>query len=90
MWSADGAFKAAPALWAQLYTVRAAVGGYVLPCVFALLPNKTGETYERMWRQIRALVGEVDAAAHRLVTVDFERASINAIREIFPASRIEG
>ena len=42
VWSADGAFKVAPALRAQLYTVHAVVGGYVLPRIFALLPNKTG------------------------------------------------
>ena len=71
---------------AALYSSR---GGWRV-CSAALPPNKTGGTYERMWRQIRALDGEVGAAAHRLVTVDFERASINAIQEMFPASRIGG
>ena len=41
VWSADGTFKVTPLLWAQMYTVRAVMGGYVLPCIFALLPNKT-------------------------------------------------
>ena len=42
IWSADGAFKVAPLLWAQMYTVHAVMGGYVPPCIFALPPNKTG------------------------------------------------
>ena len=88
IWGADGTFKVAPGLWAQLYTVHDAMGGYVPPCIFALPPNKTGATYDRMWRQIRAIVGEEDADAARMVTVDFERALINAIAAMFPEARI--
>ena len=43
-WSAGGTFKVAPRIWAQLYTAHAATQGYVLPCVYALLPDKTGAT----------------------------------------------
>ena len=42
--SADGTFKVDPMLWAQLYTVRAVTQGCVLPCAYALLPDKAGAT----------------------------------------------
>ena len=90
-WSADGAFKVAPSPWAQLYTVRASVVGYVLPRSFAPPPpNKTGGTYACMWRRIKALVWNVGDVAHRLIPVDFEMASINATHEMFPPARIGG
>ena len=43
-----------------------------------------------MWRQIRALVGEEEEDAARMVTVDFERASINAVAAMFRDARIAG
>ena len=58
VWAADGTFKVCPKLWAQLYTVRALVGGYCLPCVYALIPGKSQEVYTTMWEQIRVLAGE--------------------------------
>ena len=52
-WSADGTFKVAPSLWAQLYTAHAVTQGYVLPCVYALLPDKTGAAYQGVWSKVR-------------------------------------
>ena len=43
-----------------------------------------------MWRQIRALVGEEDADAARMTTLDFARASINAAAAMFRDARIAG
>ena len=60
VWGADGTFKVRPALWAQLYTVHAVVDGYCLPCVYALLPSKSEETYNKMWSAIKDLIGEED------------------------------
>ena len=87
-WSADGTFKAAPDLRTHLYTVHAAAGGYVLPCISALLPNKTGDTYEMAWREIRLQVGGDRDWADMLATVDSAAASIAAIRMAFQTARI--
>ena len=46
VWGADGTFKAAPDLRAQLYTVHAVAGGYVPPCIFAPPPVKPGTRTE--------------------------------------------
>ena len=35
-WSADGTFKVAPRLWAQLYTAHAVTQGYFLPCAHGI------------------------------------------------------
>ena len=43
----DGTFYSCTSLFAQLYTLHADVDGTVFPLVFALLHNKTEQTYRR-------------------------------------------
>ena len=59
IWLADGTFKSAPALFAQVYVIHSLRGepnpfedGHLLPCLFPLLPNKTEAVYLRMWEKI--------------------------------------
>ena len=59
------------------------------PCVYAPLPNKTHETYARMWGEVRAFLGG-DYDKERLVAVDFERGSINALTATFPQPAVAG
>ena len=40
-WFMDGTFLTTPPLYAQLYTIHALVDKQTVPCVYALLPNKT-------------------------------------------------
>jgi hypothetical protein len=47
-WYVDGTFEIAPDLFKQLFTIQIVVNGYNLPLVYALLPNKKTETYQRM------------------------------------------
>ena len=79
---AYGDFKFAPRPWEQLYTEHAATQGYVLPCVYALLPDKTGATYHIIWRQAREASGGSEAPNQRLATIDFERASTNNVQGV--------
>jgi hypothetical protein len=51
-WFADGTFKTAPELFYQIYTIHALVDNNILPCVYALLPNKTEQTYYEMFQQL--------------------------------------
>ena len=44
-WFMDGTFKTAPELFFQLYTIHSCTANRVLPCVYALLPNKQQATY---------------------------------------------
>jgi len=51
-WFGDGTFKVCPDIFFQLYTIHARINQRVIPCVYALLPNKTRQTYERLFREI--------------------------------------
>ena len=44
----DGTFRCVPLLYKQFYTILGEVGGFVVPLVFCLLPNKTAETYKTL------------------------------------------
>ncbi|KAB0805089.1 hypothetical protein PPYR_02059 [Photinus pyralis] len=80
-WFADGTFSSAPALFQQLYTIHVVHGGLVIPALYALLPNKTKATYQRMLQHIKVL--QPGLQPRRLMT-DFEQAAIQAFDEEFP------
>ena len=50
-----GTFSLAPALFSQIYVIMAERRGFVLPVLYALLPNKEGGTYRRMFEVIKEL-----------------------------------
>ena len=51
----DGPFKYCPTFFMQLYTIHGMVNGHYMPLVYCLLPNKTQDTYRKMWTVIRVL-----------------------------------
>lgn len=83
----DGTFSLAPVLFSQIYVVLANRGGFVLPILYALLPNKEGETYRRMFNAVRELWPNLNPSS---ISIDFEQASIGAVRENFPNCAIHG
>ncbi|CAM4988623.1 unnamed protein product [Rotaria socialis] len=44
----DGTFKVTPSIFYQLYAMHVVYRNAVLPVIFALLPNKTEQTYRRL------------------------------------------
>lgn len=76
----DGTFSIAPALFSQIYIIMAERSGFVLPVLYVLLPNKTGETYLRMWPLLNPSA----------VSIDFEKGAITAVQTIFPNCQIHG
>ena len=44
----DGTFNIVPSLFYQLFTIHAQVQGNLVPCVYALLPDKKEDTYKDM------------------------------------------
>ena len=52
-WFMDGTFKTAPELFFQLYTIHSCTAKKVLPCVYALLPNKQQATYNRLFEILK-------------------------------------
>ena len=86
-WFCDGTFKVVPGLFYQLFTIHAMVNGHMVPCVFALLPNKQQTTYMTLIRELRVLDPELSP---RSIMIDFEIASRNALQEVFPEATIQG
>ena len=87
VWHADGTFKCSPALFYQLYSIHAVFKEHTLPLVFILLQNKTQEQYIPVLNQLRNLNALLTP---REVIVDFEKASINAFKAVFPSVSVKG
>ena len=86
-WMADGTFKIAPSIFYQLYTIHAILQENLVPCVYALLPDKREETYRDM---LTALI-HIQPLLHPVsCLIDFELASKNAFLHIFPGIEIVG
>ncbi|KHJ43200.1 hypothetical protein D918_06767 [Trichuris suis] len=83
----DGTFRIAPPRFAQAYVIMAERGGFVLPVLYALLPNKQELTYRRMFEGIKATWPQFDPET---ITLDFEEAAMNAVRATFPAVQVYG
>ena len=73
-WFSDGTFSAAPSIFDQLYAIRAPLGDTCVPCAYALLPGRTQEIYEELFRAV-VNAGDVHDATldPYVITVDFEK-----------------
>lgn len=83
----DGTFTLAPLLFSQVYVVMAEKGGFVFPVIYALLPNKTQDTYRRMLDAVKTLWPNLNPTS---VSTDFELAALNAINATFPRAQMFG
>lgn len=52
-WTMDGTFFCCPKGFFQLYTINVFKGDSSLPCMYALLPDKTEATYLRMFNVLK-------------------------------------
>ncbi|KAH9359853.1 hypothetical protein HPB48_002452 [Haemaphysalis longicornis] len=86
-WFMDGTFKVTPSLFYQIYTVHGLYHGAVIPFMYALLPNKKEETYQRLFS---VLAGMVSNVACEVMYSDFEAAAITACARHFPQTRMQG
>lgn len=59
----------------------------MVPLVYALLPNKTQETYERLFEALKQLEPRLQPTT---VMIDFEIAAKQAIASVFPQASIVG
>lgn len=80
-WFADGTFDTAPGLFEQLYTIHVVQFNAVIPVVYALLPDKSGQTYTKLLRELKNL--QPGLQPQRLLT-DFESAAFGAFDTEFP------
>ena len=61
--------------------------GQALPMVFAMLPDNTAATYERLFRSVLQNKPELNPAT---VMTDFEAAARQAVSRVFPNAQIHG
>ena len=86
-WYVDGTFKTVPLLFYQLYTIHGLKGNNSIPLVYALLPNKTEATYIKLLKELKILE---PSACPATITMDYERAMLNACTAEFPSARLRG
>ena len=86
-WFCDGTFNVVPGQLYQLFTIHALANSYMLPCVYALLPNKRQDTYTALFH---ALLNINPQLSSRSVMIDFEMDSMDAIQGVFPNAIVQG
>ncbi|KAL3111551.1 hypothetical protein niasHT_016712 [Heterodera trifolii] len=84
-WHLDGTFKASPTMWKQCFVVGASVNHRMCIGVWGLLPGKHRRYYEEVLNFLRNRISPV---APRKVICDFEKAEMNAVSAVFPATNI--
>ena len=76
-WYCDGSFYTSRVVFYQVYTIHGEVAltnTYIIPLVYALLPNKKQETYSRLFKALNLSASSI--------TIDFEIAVRNALKQI--------
>jgi hypothetical protein len=86
-WFCDGTFDSAPDGF-QLYTIHAIFdGSRTVPLVYCIARNKNRQTYDRIFAYLRDRRNDLDPLS---ITVDFEQAAMDSLREYFPNAAIHG
>ena len=84
-WFDDGTFKVCPQIFFQIYNIHAQINGCMLPCIYVMLPNKTEETYTRLFSEVEHV-----ANSPTDILMDFERAALNSVRQVYPNTEFKG
>lgn len=88
----DGTFKFCVQPFYQLYTLHVDLGSTkthnnIVPVIYALLPNKTKNTYETMFRLIKSQIAKWSP---KCFIMDFEMAAMQAVQNVFPETPVAG
>ena len=79
-WFCDGTFDSAP-LGKQLYSIHALLSeNKTVPLLYCITSSKSEGNYNSIFKFIREVAGHLNVTS---ITVDFEKAAINAIRTNF-------
>lgn len=89
----DGTFKSCPSPFSQLYTIHieSSVLNGTIPTLYSFLPNKTKAMYTLLFNELRTITLQHDLVLNpKVITVDFEKGAIGALKNVFPNSLIKG
>lgn len=81
----DGTFKESPPPYKQIFVVIGDRGGFAVPLLYALLPNKREPTYRRLFCFLNDKWPTFEPA---IINEDFEMATLNALFDSFPNAEI--
>jgi hypothetical protein len=85
----DGTFHSCPSLFCQLYIIHGEFLSETFPAVYALLPNRSAETYSRLFAVLKTVAGAFGLQlSPSSVMLDFEASAIKALEDAFPNSKI--
>ena len=83
-WFMDGNFKSAPALFVQVYIIRAKLDEGAISCVYCFLPGKGRILYTELFMAVQRRIQQLGYAYNlQNVTVDYEQAAYDAFRNVF-------
>ena len=86
-WGGDGTFASCTKVASQFYSVHCSKYP-ALPLIFAVLPNMKQETYLRLFKKVKQLVG--DDKAPLSFIIDFEAGCRNAFATVYSSTLISG
>ncbi|KHJ43674.1 FLYWCH zinc finger domain protein [Trichuris suis] len=84
---ANATFDIKCPLFPHVFVLMAERGGFFIPVLFGLLPNKQESTYRHMFSALKQMWPEL---APESIVVDFDRATMNALTAAFPRARVVG
>ena len=83
-WYMDGNISLVPAVFEQLYVIRAPLGTTCISCIYALLPGKTEAVYTQMLEAVTDACTALDFYSDpTTVVTDFEMAAMHAVTAMF-------
>ena len=85
-WFGAETFSGCADIFFQIYTIRAQINGHILSCIYALLPNKTEDTYTRLFRELEQHV----ANSPNDNLIYFERAALNSVCQVYSNTELKG
>jgi len=89
-WLVDGTFKTVPSLFYQLFTIHVLIqkgDQTVSPTIYALLTDISQLTYTRFLKYLLEIKPSLNPTS---VIMDFELASMNAFKTVFPHAEQQG
>lgn len=85
IWCVDGTFSVVSKPYMQLFTISFLKNNSVFPVVFCIMKNKLENTYNNFFKILKNINGLYQP---KIFKIDFEQASIKAIKKNFPESTI--
>ena len=86
-WFMEGTFKVAPSLFFQIFTIHALVDRSAVPLIYVLHLYKSEATYLRVFQKLHELKATLNPLS---MMADFEKASQNAVCQVFPTVQLVG